>query len=147
MTTETQTEHDDYRLSHRSSIGMTDAMWERLKQVVTNRRDPKFNTSDAVREAIRFYLDNQEDLIGSRKHFNKSLIRSLSLHEQSILFTLHAILLLMGRLFAYLIKSHDGRDINPMTLIQSALVESKKSSKDIIKAATAVRKDDSIQAE
>ena len=57
-TEETQSEYDDYRLTHRSSISMTQAMWAKLEQVVQNRRDPKFKTSDAIREAIRFYLDN-----------------------------------------------------------------------------------------
>jgi hypothetical protein len=148
MTTEAnQTEHDDYRLTHRSSIGMTQAMWAKLEQVVQNRRDPKFKTSDAMREAIRFYLDSQEDLIGSRKHFGKSLQYRLSLHEQTMLFTMHSILLLIARLFVYLIKSKDGRDIEPMKLIESSIVDSKLLSRRLIDATTAVRKDDSIHPE
>jgi hypothetical protein len=115
--------------------------------VVTNRRDPKFKTSDAVREAIRFYLDNQEDLIGSRKHFGRSLQRSLSQHEQTILFTLHALLLLVARLFVYLIKSRDGRDLDPLLLIESSIVDSKKLSKRLLEAANAVRQDERIQSE
>ncbi|GIK64313.1 MAG: hypothetical protein BroJett018_21070 [Chloroflexota bacterium] len=138
---------EDFRYGHRSSISMTQAMWEKLCQVVTNRRDPKFKTSDAVREAIRLYLDNEEDLIGSRKHFSKSLQRSLSLHEQTILFTLHALLLLVARLFVYIIKSRDGRDVDPMWLIESSIVDSKKLSKRLIEAANAVRKDENIQPE
>lgn len=140
-------EHNDYHLNHRSSISMTQAMWEKLCQVVTNRRDPKFKTSDAVREAIRLYLDNEEDLIGSRKHFSKSLQRSLSLHEQTMLFTLHALLLLVARLFVYIIKSRDGRDVDPLLLIESSIVDSKKLSKRLLEAANAIRKDDSIQPE
>ena len=147
MSTETQTEYDDYHLSHRSSISMTEAMWSRLEQVVTNRREPKFKTSDAIREAIRLYLDQQDDLIGSRKHFSKSLHRSISLHEQSVLFTLHALMLLVARLFAYLIKSKEGQNIDAQTLIKSSIVDSKKMSKWLIDATTAVRKDDSIEAE
>jgi hypothetical protein len=139
--------YDDFRYSHRSSISMTQAMWETLGQVVTNRRDPKFKTSDAVREAIRFYLDNQEDLIGSRKHFGRSLQRSLSQHEQTILFTLHALLLLVARLFVYLIKSRDGRDLDPLLLIESSIVDSKKLSKRLLEAANAVRQDERIQSE
>ncbi|MBZ0310756.1 MAG: hypothetical protein K8I82_32155 [Anaerolineae bacterium] len=138
---------DDFRYTHRSSISMTQAMWDRLCQVVTNRRDPKFKTSDAVREAIRFYLDTQEDLIGSRKHFTKSLQNSLSLHEQTIIFTLHALLLLVARMFVYIIKSRDGRDVDPLLLIQSSIVDSKKFSRRLIEAATAVRKDEAIQPE
>ncbi len=137
----------DFRYTHRSSISMTQAMWEKLGQVVTNRRDPKFKTSDAVREAIRLYLDSEEDLIGSRKHFSKSLQRSLSLHEQTMLFSIHALLLLVARLFVYIIKSRDGRDVDPMWLIESSIVDSKKLSKRLIEAANAVRKDETIQPE
>ncbi|MBZ0309461.1 MAG: hypothetical protein K8I82_25585, partial [Anaerolineae bacterium] len=93
------------------------------------------------------YLDNEEDLIGSRKHFSKSLQRSLSLHEQTMLFTLHALLLLVARLFVYLIKSRDGRDLDPLLLIESSIVDSKKLSKRLLEAASAVRKDESIQPE
>lgn len=139
--------NEDFRYAHRSSISMTQAMWEKLCQVVTNRRDPKFKTSDAVREAIRLYLDNEEDLIGSRKHFSKSLQRSLSLHEQTMLFTLHALLLLVARLFVYIIKSRDGRDLDPLLLIESSIVDSKKLSKRLLEAANAVRKDETIQPE
>jgi len=137
MSTDPQNQYDDYRLNHHSSISMTQAMWVKLEQVVENRRDPKFNQSDAVREAIRFYLDNQEDLIGSRKHFGRSLQRSLSQHEQTILFTLHALLLLVARLFIYIIKSKDGREIDPMKLIESSIVDSKLLSKRLIEATAA----------
>jgi hypothetical protein len=147
MSTDIQSEQDDFRYGHRSSISMTQAMWARLEQVVENRRDPKFKTSDAVREAIRLYLDGQEDLIGSRKHFSKSLQHSLNLHEQTLLFTLHALLLLVARLFVYLIKNRDGRDLDPMLLIESCIVDSKKFSKRLLDATHAVRQDDSIQPE
>src|SRR5688572_21845067 len=113
MTTEYDIQVENYRFTHHSTIRMTEAMWSRLQQVVADRRDPKFTTTDAVREAIRLFLDNQEDLIGSRKHFGKSLQRSLTLHEQTLLFTLHAILLMLARMFVYLVKSRDGRDVDP----------------------------------
>jgi len=146
MSNDPQTQYDDYRYTHRTSISMTEAMRERLKQVVTNRRDPKFTSSDAMREAIRFYLDTQEDLIGSRKHFSKSLHRSISQHEHTMIFTLHVVLLLVARLFAYVIKSKDGRDVDPMKLIESSIVDSKLLSKRLTKATTLIRQDDSIQA-
>lgn len=138
---------EDFRYTHRSSISMTQAMWTRLEQVVANRRDPKFSTSDAVREAIRLYLDHQADLIGSRQHFSKSLQQSLHGHERTMLFTLHALLLLVGRLFVYLIKIRDGRDLDPLILIESAMVDSKKLSGRLVEAARAVRRDDTLQPE
>ncbi len=138
---------EDFRYTHCSSISMTQAMWTRLEQVVANRRDPKFSTSDAVREAIRLYLDHQADLIGSRQHFSKSLQQSLHGHERTMLFTLHALLLLVGRLFVYLIKIRDGRDLDPVILIESAMVDSKKLSGRLVEAARAVRRDDTLQPE
>ena len=143
----TQPQPDDYRYHHRSSISMTTAMWQRLQQVVAARRDPKFKTSDAVREAIRFYLDHQADLIGSRKHFGRSLQRSLTAHEQSMLFSLHALMLLVARLFAYLIKVRDGKEIEPLKLIESAIVDSKLLSTHLLDATDAIRRDKSLKVE
>lgn len=140
-------EQNDYRYAHRSSINMTQAMWDRLGMVVAARRDPKFKTSDAIREAIRLYLDSQEDLIGSRKHFSKSLHRQLNSHEQSILFILNAILLLNARLFVYLLKHQEGREIARLVLIQSALVDSKKHSAQIMEATAKIKTDAGLEAD
>ena len=121
----------DYRYTYRTSLSMTDGMHERLREVVAARRDPKFKTADAIREALRYYLDHQEDLIGSRQHFSKSLKLSLNHHEQTILFMLHVLILLVARLFVYLVKTNDGRNIDPLVVIESAIVESRKLSKQI----------------
>jgi Arc/MetJ-type ribon-helix-helix transcriptional regulator len=147
MTADLQSNEHDYLLTHRSSISMTRAMWERLEQVVVNRHEPKFKTSDAVREAIRLYLDQQEDLIGSRKHFIRSLQYSLTLQEQSIRFTLHILLLLVARLFVYLIKINDGRDIDPLVLIKSSIIESKKHHQELIHVTESIQKDQTLSSE
>jgi len=63
-----------------------------------------------------------------------------------MIFTLHVVLLLVARLFAYVIKSKDGRDVDPMKLIESSIVDSKLLSKRLTKATTLIRQDDSIQA-
>lgn len=59
---------------HRLSINITRPMYERLTQIANNRDEA---ISEIAREALRLFLDDQEDLIGSRKHFSKSFQQRL----------------------------------------------------------------------
>ncbi len=63
----------------RLSVHITPAMSERLDQIAMIRDTAK---AEIVREALRAYLDNQEDLIGSRKHFTKMFQRRVDYLEQ-----------------------------------------------------------------
>ncbi len=56
----------------RLSANITQAMFHRLEHIAELRGIPK---SELVREAIRLFLDAQEDLAGSRKHFTKAFQR------------------------------------------------------------------------
>ena len=59
---------------HRLSVNITRQMYDRLAQIASTRDEP---FSEIAREAFRLYLDQQEDLIASRKHFTKSFQRRL----------------------------------------------------------------------
>ena len=65
----------------RLSVQITDAMDDRLEQVARGRDEAK---SEVVRAALRAFLDEQEDLIGSRKHFTKAFGRRID-HLERIL--------------------------------------------------------------
>ena len=57
--------------SIRRSVSMTPEMRARLAQLASKHlRDA--TEADLIREAIRAYLDEQTDLIGSRRHFQNS---------------------------------------------------------------------------
>ena len=57
--------------SIRRSVSMTPEMRDRLAQLVSKHlRD--VTEADLIREAIRAYLDEQTDLIGISRHFQKS---------------------------------------------------------------------------
>ena len=58
---------------------ITDAMDDRLEQVARGRDEAK---SEVVRAALRAFLDEQEDLIGSRKHFTKLFQRRMDYLER-----------------------------------------------------------------
>jgi predicted DNA-binding protein len=79
----------------RRSIAMTPEMRELLAQVVS--RQPRDVTeADIIREAIRLYVDEQQDIIGSRKHFQKSLQDRVERLEATLAFHLNVILYLVA---------------------------------------------------
>jgi predicted DNA-binding protein len=79
------------------SITMTQEMRDRLALLVS--KQPRDTTeSDVIREAIRLYLDNQEDIIGSRKHFQKSLQDRLDKLESAFAFHLNVLIYLLAAL-------------------------------------------------
>jgi hypothetical protein len=74
---------------------MTQEMRDRLALLVS--KQPRDTTeADLIREAIRLYLDNQEDIIGSRKHFQKSLQERLDRLESAFAFHLNVLIYLLA---------------------------------------------------
>ncbi len=81
----------------RRSITMTQEMRDRLALLVS--KQPRDTTeADVIREAVRLYLDNQEDMIGSRKHFQKSLQERMDKLEAAISFHLNILIYLLAAL-------------------------------------------------
>jgi Arc/MetJ-type ribon-helix-helix transcriptional regulator len=76
---------------------MTPEMRDRLAQLVS--KQPRDVTeADLIREAIRLYLDNQEDIIGSRRHFQRSLQERLDRLEGALAFQLNVLIYLLAAL-------------------------------------------------
>lgn len=73
------------------SITMTSEMHNLLMQVAA-RRGRGVTEVDLIREAIDEFLEAQDDLIGSRRHFHKSL-QTLFEHFETV-FTFHLNVLL-----------------------------------------------------
>jgi predicted DNA-binding protein len=67
------------QFTNRLTVHITGAMENRLEQIASQRDEPK---AEVVRAALRAYLDEQEDLIGSRKHFTKMFQRRLDYLER-----------------------------------------------------------------
>jgi len=63
------------RYTSRLSLHITPAMSNRLDQIAIMRDEAK---AEIVRAALRLYLDQQEDLISSRKHFTKMFQRRMT---------------------------------------------------------------------
>jgi Arc/MetJ-type ribon-helix-helix transcriptional regulator len=71
--------------SQRLSVQVTKAMDDRLEQVARGRDEAK---AEVVRAALRAFLDDQEDVIGSRKHFTKAFGRRVDHIERLLSVTL-----------------------------------------------------------
>jgi hypothetical protein len=65
--------------TNRLTVHITGAMDVRLEQIASQRDEPK---AEVVRAALRAYLDEQADLIGSRKHFTKMFQRRVDYVER-----------------------------------------------------------------
>ncbi len=79
----------------RRSLAMTPAMRDRLAQLVS-KQPRNVTEADLIRQAIRQYLDEQEDLIGSRKHFQKSLRERIDQLESALAFHLNVLIHLLA---------------------------------------------------
>lgn len=75
---------DKTHYTSRLSVHVTPAMQNRLDQIATLRDLPK---AEIVRAALRMYLDEQEDLITSRKHFTKMFQRRVDYIERLVVMT------------------------------------------------------------
>lgn len=75
---------DKTHYTSRLSVHITPAMQNRLDQIAAMRDLPK---AEIVRAALRLYLDEQEDLITSRKHFTKMFQRRVDYIERLVIMT------------------------------------------------------------
>jgi len=114
--------------SVRRSITMTQEMRDRLALLVS--KQPRDTTeADVIREAVRLYLDNQEDIIGSRKHFQKSLQERLDKLEAGLAFHLNVLIYLLAALEPE--TSHE--------LIADAIIAARRDGNTLLAQIKAVR--------
>jgi len=109
--------------SVRRSLSMTPEMAQRLSQIASTKpRDVK--VADLIREAIRCYLDEQEDLTGSRKHFQRSFRERIDHLEQAVTFQLNVLIYLLA---------HDE------VMLHDAIIAAKRSGETLLAQMKAVR--------
>lgn len=102
---------------------MTQEMRDRLTLLVS--KHPRDTTeADLIREAIRQYLDEQEDLIGSRRHFQKSLRERVDSLEAALSFHLNVLVYLLA---------HD------QEAVREAIIAAKQDGQTLLAQMKAVR--------
>ena len=83
----------------RRSISMTPEMHDLLAQIVA-KRERDVTEASLIREAIRQYLDEQSDLVGSRRHFQKSLQLRIDRLESTLTFQMNVLVYLLAAILA-----------------------------------------------
>jgi Arc/MetJ-type ribon-helix-helix transcriptional regulator len=109
------------------SIAMTEEMQSRLQQLVS-KHGREFTESDLIREAIRRYLDDQEDIIGSRRHFQKSFQERIDRLEFALDFHLNVLLHLAASGFSLVLQAITKQKLPAQQLIQSAVIAARRDS-------------------
>ena len=64
------------RFEARLNIYVSAELQRKLEQI-RDQRGPRVTVPDIVRKAIRLYIDNEEEVIGSRRHFQRGLRESI----------------------------------------------------------------------
>jgi len=72
------------RFDARLNIYVSAELQRKLEQI-RDQRGPKVTVPDIVREAVRMYIDNEEEVIGSRRHFQRNLRDSIGAAKDELL--------------------------------------------------------------
>lgn len=112
----------------RRSISMTPEMRDLLAQIAAKHgRDVTEN--DLIRDAIRHYLDQQSDVVGSRRHFQRSLQARLDRLESTLTFQM----LMLTFLLATVLGDESGEAID------EAMATAARNGEALLKQIAALR--------
>lgn len=122
----------------RRSIAMTPEMHSRLEQLVSKQgRD--ITESDLIREAIRLYLDEQQDIIGSRRHFARSFQDRIDRLEYTLEFHLNVLLLLLANALPQMLPHFTKERTTTSQLLQQAIIAARRDGERLLAQMDAVR--------
>jgi Arc/MetJ-type ribon-helix-helix transcriptional regulator len=104
----------------RRSVAMTPQLRARLQQLL-DRQSKDVTEADLIRQAIREFLDRQEDITGSRAHFRKTFQTRTDALEAALSFRLDILLALVAHGLAVMLPVFTEQPITPEELIQAAV--------------------------
>lgn len=108
------------------SIAMSEEMHALLVQIAA-RHGRDITESHLIREAIRQFLDEQVDAVGSRRHFQKSLQMRLDRLERTLLFQMNIVIYLLSAILA------------DDTAIDDAIIAARRDGAQLMQQIEAVR--------
>src|SRR5690606_14481954 len=111
----------------RRTINMTPEMRDLLAQIAA-KQGRNVTESDLIRDAIRLYLEQQADLVGSRRHFQKSVQERLDKLESTLTFHLHVLVALLSML-----------QEDPNHAVDEAIIAARRDGQRLLARIEAVR--------
>lgn len=112
----------------RRSISMTPEMRDLLAQIAA-KQGREVSENDLIREAIRQYLDEQANVVGSRRHFQRSLQARLDRLESTLTFQM----LMLTFLLSTVLGDESGEAID------EALAAAARDGEGLLKQIAALR--------
>jgi len=122
----------------RRSIAMTPHMRLRLQQLL-EKETRDITEADLIRQAIREFLDRQEDITGSRAHFRKTFRIRIDDLEASLAFRMDVLIALVAHGLAVMLPIFTEQPITPEELIQAAIIAAVQNSKTLQEHINVVR--------
>jgi len=122
----------------RRSVAMTTDMRARLEQLLT-RETRDVTEADLIRQAIREFLDRQEDLTGSKAHFRKAFQARIDELQNDLEFHLQVIIALLAHGLAVMLPVFTEQPVTPLELIQVAIVSAQQNADSIRSQIDTVR--------
>lgn len=122
----------------RRSVAMTPQMRLRLQQLL-EKETRDVTEADLIRQAIREYLDRQEDVTGSKAHFRKTFRDRIDQFQDDLEFHLHVITALVAHGLAVMLPMFTEQGITAEELIQAAIVAAERNAKTHREQIDAVR--------
>jgi Arc/MetJ-type ribon-helix-helix transcriptional regulator len=116
----------------RRSVALTPQLRARLQQLLA-KQGKEVTEADLIRQAIREFLDRQEDITGSRAHFRKTFQGRVDMLEESLSF----LLALVAQGLAVMLPVFTEQPVTAGELIQAlvAAVQDSEALKQLIHSA------------
>ncbi len=114
-------------MSVERSLLLPDEMHDRLQQLLA-KQGREVSESDLIREAIRYYLDNQEEILASRRFFSKTFQDRLDRLELALTFHLNVLLHLVAASSSLLLAAVTRQKFPVQTLLQNAVIAARKDT-------------------
>ena len=108
---------------------MTPQLRARLQQLSTTGQSN--HRSEIIRQAIREFLDRQEDITGSKMHFRKAFQARIDELQNDLEFHLQVIIALLAHGLAVMLPVFTEQPITPLELIQAAIVSAQQNADSI----------------
>jgi predicted DNA-binding protein len=122
----------------RRSVAMTPEMRARLQQLL-DRELRDVTEAGLIRQAIREYLDRQEDITGSRAHFRKTFRTRIDDLDTGLTFRLDVLLALVAHGLAVMLPVFTDQPVTAAELIQAAIVAADRHADAIQNQINTVR--------
>jgi len=111
----------------RRSVAMTPQLRARLQQLI-DQQDKEITEAEIIRQAIREYLDRQEDITGSKAHFRKTFQVRIDELRDDLEFHLQVIIALLAHGLAVMLPVFTEQPVTPLELIQAAIVSAQQNA-------------------